>query len=186
MIVNVFWLTSPLIVLAAGAPSSAATLIVYFHSFGPSSPSGTTISFVTGNDTVVGSTSYVFVNVTGLSTVSSASKLRVPSPLSVTTTVTVLDAVASFVTPGTVPDSSTVYVYVPGYSYLIAPNSYKPSEISYSLELVIDVSSGRGAFVGETAVIVNVNSPSISGGVKSSSASRIFLTGGSYSTGSTL
>ena len=66
----------------------------------------------------------MFVNVSGLAVVESAVAVSVPSWLSTTVTVTVLPLVASlsFVTPSTVPVSVTLYVYVPGAVYVIAPN----------------------------------------------------------------
>ena len=74
------------------------------------------MNFLTGNVAVVSPTLYVFVNVSGSSSVLSAVAVNVPSWLSTTVTVTVLpvEACSSFVTPATVPVSVTVYVYVSG------------------------------------------------------------------------
>ena len=72
---------------------------------------------------------YSFLNVSGLSVVLSAVAVSVPSPLSTTVTVTVLVASASFVTPGYVPVSVTVYVYVPGIVNSISPNVVVGAEL---------------------------------------------------------
>ena len=106
------------VVSGRGVPSSAVRVNVNSPVISAGfSPSGTERIFSTGIVIFVTSVLYVFVNVRGLSVVDEGVAVSVPSPLSTTSIVTFLPVVAagSFVTPSTVPDSVTVYSYVPGF-----------------------------------------------------------------------
>ena len=87
-------------------------------------------------------------------------------------------AAGSFVIPATVPDSVTVYSYVPGFVIVIRPVvCSSPNVISppFADGFVRDVVAGRG--VPSFAVRVNVNLPVISAGFSPSGTERIFSTG---------
>ena len=138
VVVGADLLILPVIVSAAGASPTAATVTSKLQSAGPSSPFSSS-SFVTGKLTVVGSAPYVFSNLAGVLSVDGVA-VSVPSPLSTTSTVTVLVVTGSFVTPSTVPVSVTVYVYVPGFVNSNGPNVTE--SVSWSTVPLMDAAEG--------------------------------------------
>ena len=107
----------------------------------------------------------------------------VPSLLSVTTTVTTLPLVASasLSTPSNEPLSVMIYLYVPGCVTVIFPVASPPKLMSppFAPGFLTVFVSGRGEDTSSegSSAIVNVYPSVISGPVRPSGTSRVFLTG---------